>query len=167
MANKKRGKPLSTDEIDAMMRSFPRNAYLGTYPANFMKFLPERLPKVFSFVMNTDQAGKPGKHWVAVRVDTRNDNVVEYYDSFGEEPSKHFMKQLNKLVNKLDVPVYLKLKINRIKDQNVNTNNCGWHAMSFIIDRNLGHPFRECTGFDDSQNGEGRIDTLKNKFGYV
>ena len=178
MANKKRGQPLSTDEIDNMMRSF--RGYLGTYPANFMKFLPQKraaspqqpdgtgkFPKVFSFVMNTDLSSGPGKHWVAVRVDTRDENTVEYYDSFGEEPSKHFMKQLNKLVNKLDVPVYLKLKINKIKDQNVNTNNCGWFAMSFIIDRNLGRPFRECSGYDASIAGEENIDALKNKFGYV
>lgn len=167
LANQKRGQPLSTNEIDNMMHSCCARTYLGTYPADFLKFLPTKLPKIFSFVMNTDPSSKPGKHWVAVRVDTRDENAVEYYDSFGEEPSKRFMKQLKKLVNKLDVPIYLKLKINRIKEQNTSTNNCGWFAMSFIINRNLGQPFRECTGYDDSQNGEGRIDSLKNKFGYV
>jgi hypothetical protein len=166
MANKSgldRG--LSTDEIDNMMRG--TQGYLGTYPADFMKFLPKKLPKVFSFVMNTDPSGKPGKHWVAVRVDTMDENAVEYYDSFAEQPSKRFMKQLKSLINKLDVPVYLKLKINKIKEQDTSTNNCGWFAMSFIINRNLGMPFRECTGYDDSVAGEGDIDKLKNKFGYV
>jgi len=165
LANQKRGQPLSTDEIDNMLKS--TRGFIGTYPADFLKFLPQKLPKVFSFVMNTDLSSGPGRHWVAVRIDTRDENVVEYYDSFGKEPSKRFMKQLKQLVNKLDVPVYLKLKINAIKEQNTSTNNCGWHAMNFIINRNLGKPFRQCSGYDDSQNGEGRIDTLKNKFGYV
>jgi len=165
LANQKRDQPLSTDEIDNMMRGV--RGYIGTFPADFMKFLPKRLPKVFSFIMNTDPSSKPGKHWVAVRVDTRDENAVEYYDSFAEQASKRFMKQLKKLVDKLDVPVYLKLKINRIKEQNTSTNNCGWFAMSFIINRGLGQPFRECTGYDDSQNGEQNIDSLKNKFGYV
>jgi hypothetical protein len=167
LASQNRGQPLSTNEIDAMMRSCCARTYIGTYPADFMKFLPKKLPKVFSFVMNTDPSGKPGKHWVAVRVNTMDENAVEYYDSFAEQPSKRFMKQLKSLINKLDVPVYLKLKINKIKDQNTSTNNCGWFAMGFIINRNLGIPFRECTGFDDSHNGEDRIDAMKNKFGYV
>lgn len=168
MANKKRGKPLTTDEINNMLKgSSSARTYVGTYPADFLKFLPKRLPKVFSFVMNTDPSTKPGKHWIAVRVDTRDENVVEYYDSFGEEPSKRFMKQLKKLINTLDVPVYLKLKINRIKDQNTNTNSCGWFAMNFILNRNLGKPFRECSGYDDSVVGEKNVDAMKTKFGYV
>ena len=165
LANKKQGKPLSTDEIDNMMHGV--RGYIGTYPADFLKFMPKRLPKIFSFVMNTDPSTKPGKHWVAIRVDTLGENVVEYYDSFAEEPSKRFMKQLKKLINTLDVPVYLKLKINKIKEQNTSTNSCGWFAMSFILNRNSGMPFRECTGYDDSVAGEQDIDKMKAKFGYV
>jgi hypothetical protein len=161
----KRDSPLSTDEIDNMLKN--TKGFIGTYPANFLKFLPKRLPKVFSFIMNTDPSNKPGEHWVAIRVDTRDENVVEYYDSFGEEPSKNFMKQLKKLINTLDVPIYLKLKINRIKDQNTNTNSCGWFAMNFIINRNLGKPFRECSGYDDSVAGEDNVEKMKSKFGYV
>ena len=156
---------LKTSEINKMMSTVKN--YLGTYPADFLKFLPKKLSKIFSFIMNTDPSTKNGKHWVAVRVDTSQDMAIEYYDSFAQEPSKDFMKQLKKLVDRLDINVYLKMKINRIQQQNTNTTNCGWFAMKFIIDRELGGDFKQCSGFNDSIKGESDIEKFKIKFSYI
>lgn len=162
-----RGKGLTTQEIDKMMEPFG-DAYLGTFPSDFLKFIKiDKLPKKFGFVMNLDNSKKKGSHWVSVFIDLEDDLSIEYYDSFSREPSNMFLKQLKKLIDKLDVNVYLKMKINRIVEQNVKTSNCGWFAMKFLSSRFIGKPFREVTKYDDSVKGEENIDKLKTKFGYI
>jgi hypothetical protein len=160
-----KGKGLSTTEIGNMMDGV--KGFIGVYPANFLKMLPKNLPKKFGFVMNLDKANKSGSHWVAVWVDTEQDLSVEYYDSFAREPSKDFLKQIKKLIDRLNINVYLKFKINRIQEQKTSTANCGWFAMKFIIDRKNGIPFKESTNYNDSTKGEKDIEEFKNKFSYI
>ncbi len=159
-----RGKGLRTDEIDKMMK--PYRQYIGTLPADFIHHIDiKKLPTQFGFVMNLDSSNKPGSHWVGVFIDLKDS--VEYYDSFAREPSKSFLKQIKILLDKLKPNVYLKLKINRIKEQNVKSSNCGFFAMRFLTHRFDGKPFREVTRYDDSVKGERDIKRLKQKFGYI
>lgn len=168
------GKGLTTDEIDHMMKPILGDMYLGTLPADFNKFLPKKLNgDKFGFVMNTDPSNKEGKHWVAVLIDLDDDLSVEYSDSFGREPSKKFMKEIKKLIDKLKPHSYLKFKTNRVQLQNKNTQNCGFFAMKFLLDRLAnGLTFKDATGYkneiiDNSIEGENNIQSLKNKFGYI
>lgn len=135
--------------------------YVGCFPSNFNKYLPKKLPNPCGFVMNLDDDKKKGSHWVAVYID--KDSSIEYYDSFAKEPTKDFMKRLNKLISKLKPHTYLKMKINKIKDQS-NTSNCGFFACKFLIDRFNNKPFKECSGYDNSVKGEKDIKKLINKY---
>ncbi len=67
---------------------------------------------------------------------------------------KVLMKDLKKLVDKINPGVYLKFKINKIKQQSAKSDNCGVFAMKFLIDRFNGKPFKFCTGFSDIVNSE-------------
>jgi len=168
------GKGLTTDEIDRMMKPILGNMYLGTLPSDFNKFLPKKLStQKMGFVMNTDPSNKEGKHWVAVLIDLDDDLSVEYSDSFGREPTRKFMKEIKKLIDKLKPHSYLKFKTNKVQLQNKNTQNCGFFAMKFLLDRLAnGLTFKEATGYkneiiDNSIQGENNIQSLKNKFGYI
>ena len=168
------GGGLSTQEIDNIMVPILGKMYLGTLPSDFNRFLPEKLNRnKFGFVMNTDPSNKEGKHWIAVLIDLDNDLSVEYFDSFGREPPKKFMKEIKKLIDKLRPHSYLKFKTNRVQLQDKNTQNCGFFSMKFLIDRLKNNvSFKNATGYkneiiDNSIEGENNIQSLKNKFGYI
>lgn len=160
------GNGLSSSQIDDFIESMGMKNYIGTYPADFLKYLPEDLPREFGFIMNLDKSDKKGSHWVAVYIDTLHNNSIEYYDSFGREPSNDFMKQIKKLIDRLEPNTYLKFKVNRIQDQNVNSSNCGFFCMRWILDKATGKNFKESTRFNP--NGELEISLWKNKmFTYI
>lgn len=156
---------LSTGEILKMMKPYTKKGFVGVIPSDYVdKIDPKRK---FAFIMNTDPSSKKGKHWVGVFIDTKHDMSIEYYDSFGVEPSKDFLKRIKLLIDKMKINVYLKLKVNKIKQQSSSTDNCGFFAMRFIMNRLDGKPFKFCSGFNDVKNGEEKIQLLKQKFGYI
>jgi len=168
------GKGLTTMEINDIIAPILGDMYLGTLPSNFNKFLPKKLNgDKFGFVMNTDPSSKEGKHWVGVLIDLDDDLSLEYFDSFGKDPDKKFMKEIKKLIDKLKPNSYLKFKINKVQVQDNKSQNCGFFAMKFLLDRLLnGLTFKQATGYkneivDDSIQGERNIKSLKNKFGYI
>ena len=73
------------------------------------------------------------------------------------------MKDLKKFVDKINHNVYLKFKINKIKQQSAKSDNCGIFAMKFLIDKFNGKPFKFCTGFSDIVNSEKKAEKLKKK----
>lgn len=155
-----KGDGLNTSEINNIMK-YHKN-YVGCFPSNFNKYLPNKMPNPCGFIMNLDNDKKKGSHWVAVYID--KNSSIEYYDSFAKEPTKDFMKRLNKLISKLKPHTYLKMKINKIKEQNLKSNNCGFFACKFLIDRFNNKPFKECSGYDNSIKGEKDIKKLINKY---
>jgi hypothetical protein len=168
------GTGLHTDEIDDMMKPILGDMYLGALPSDFNKFLPKRLNEdKFGFIMNTDPSNKEGKHWVAILIDLDEDLSLEYFDSFGKDPDKKFMKEIKKLIDKIKPNSYLKFKINKVQVQDNKSQNCGFFAMKFLLDRlSNGMSFKHATGYkdeivDDSIQGEHNIKSLKNKFGYI
>ena len=153
---------LSTNQINDIMKKYHK--FAGCYPANFMKYMkPNLLGSKFGFIVNTDKDDQPGKHWVACYIDTRDEGEINYYDSFGKQPNKLFMEQIHKLIEKLKLNTYLKMKINKIVDQKANTSNCGQLCCMFLLNRFRGKPFRECTGYDNSHNE----DRIIEKFDFI
>ena len=73
------------------------------------------------------------------------------------------MKQLRKLATRWsDKP--LQFKINRVKRQRGNSNNCGYFSCEFLIDRYKGKTFKKASKFtiiEDSIRGEKEIKKLK------
>ena len=123
-----------------------------------------------SFILNTDPNTKEGKHWQAVYIDARNgpesSNSLEFYDSFGESMPEDVLNDCKKLIKKMKPDNYLKLKENKVVMQDDKTQNCGYFAMQFLIDRYRGKTFSEATGFDKinlnrAKQDEKQIEKLK------
>ena len=49
--------------------------------------------KPVNFVVNTDNYGQPGEHWVAVYIS--NDGFGEYFDSLAQPPLEEFTRFMN------------------------------------------------------------------------
>lgn len=148
-------------QIENLMKPYTKKGFEGVIAADELDKLHPS--EKMSFIMNTDPRSKPGKHWVAVYIDAEKDMSVEYYDSFGDGPSKNFLKQLQELVEKIDPDEYLKLKVNRVVDQRADSSNCGWFAAKFLIDRFDGKKFKECSKFQNVAQGEKDIEKFKEK----
>jgi hypothetical protein len=114
--------------------------------------------------MNLSPDYKTGTHWVAVYIDTKNDMSIEYYDPFGDDPPHRFLKDIKLIIKKLHSNIYLKLKINKIKDQRANSNNCGYHSINFLLDRYNNIPFKETTGYSEIMKSEKKANKLKEQF---
>lgn len=105
-------------------------------------------------------------HWVSIVIDNINKTIM-YYDSFGDEPKNkdefiNDIKKFKKYINEK-----YQLKINRIKNQNVNSNNCGYFAIYFIDNiLRKNKSFRKATNFN-SIEGEKKIYLLKQKFNMI
>ena len=123
--------------------------------------------KCMGWIMNLDPVSKMGSHWVACLLDARKEMAVEYYDSLADDVPEEFMYRIKDIIDKLKLPVYLKMKINKVKRQADNTNTCGFHACKFLMDRFRGVPFVECSGYNEVKKGEKSVKKLKEKFGYV
>jgi len=163
---------LWSDEIDKIMDKYKKRGYKGTVSIDQIgniQFNPK--DKHISFIMNTtpSTSNKSG-HWIAVYM---NHDNLEYYDSFGDDPGKQFMKNIKPLLQRWSPNKYLQFKINRVKKQNGNSNNCGYFAIKFLQDRYAGKHFKDCTDFkiiEDSIKGEKEIRTFKKKlvdFNYI
>lgn len=103
------------------------------------------------FIMNTDIASKPGQHWLAVYADAtpHGSHSIEYYNPLADHLPPDIRADLKRIADKLAPHAMLKLKINQVKQQSNNSNNCGEFAMRFLMDRFNGKPFSEATGWDD------------------
>jgi hypothetical protein len=124
---------------------------VGTFAADEMARIP--IKKRMGFIINTNPRKRGDGHWVAVWIDCNKDKSIEYYDPFGEEPSKVFMKGLKPMIDALDCDTYLKFKVNRIANQRASSSNCGLHSMAFLIRRMKGEPFVDVSGYTDFKRG--------------
>lgn len=159
--------PLRGDEVQRIMSVW--RDYAGTIARNNLKALGKIKP-VGGCVMNTDPPGAPGQHWVAIYWDAKQDKSIEYYDPFGDPcPADVLEHMIKPIVAALNTKEYLKFKENRIKNQSVTTQNCGWHCTDFLINRARGITFAKTTGFEPKrisnvEEHEARIAKLKTQF---
>jgi hypothetical protein len=161
-AGKQKYAGLYNDQIEKYMKHYKKYGWKGVYSIDEIHKIPIS-PKM-SFIFNTDPSYKSGEHWIGVYIDTIHNKEIGYYDSYGEDPSPQFLKQMKILIDKLKVPVYLKMKINKIVSQRANSFNCGYFSMKFLIDHYEGKPFVACSGYNNSKNGEHDIQAFKKKF---
>jgi hypothetical protein len=152
---------LWTDEIEKIMNENKKDGWKGVYDINKIndiQFNPD--DKSISFIVFIPGDGNMG-HWVAVYLNRKN---IEYDDSFGEAPPSKLMKQLTKLVKRWEPIKLMQFKINTLKRQRNNSNNCGYFAIQFLKDRYKGKTFKKSTGFkilEDSIRGERNIKKFK------
>ncbi|KAM9963274.1 hypothetical protein ACTFIW_006500 [Dictyostelium discoideum] len=155
--------------MDDMGEMVNKQNFVGTIASDQISTLIDKAQPLMSFIMNLDPHDKPGSHWVAVYIDARDSKSLEYYDSFGLEPTDEFTKSIKQLIKKIDPDFYLKFKINKIVEQDVNSSNCGYFCIKFLLNRFSGIPFKECTPLQ-SKKSEKEIEEMKKEFkefGYI
>ena len=125
--------------------------------------LPYVSPKTkeFGFIINSTSSKTSGQHWRAVFIDVPN-SEIDYYDSLVSQPTKEFLRDIKLLVDKINPNTYMKLKINMIKQQADDTENCGFFSCAFLINRFKNKPFKNASFADKSDIGEYEIEKFKN-----
>jgi hypothetical protein len=112
---------MNSIEINKLFKNY--KCYVGTYARNMLPtaFIKQR---PFALIMNTDPIEKPGQHWVAVFVDTKNN--AEYFDSYGFQPLHQDVYNFfeNQKINNL---LY-----NTKQFQGVTATTCGQYCVTFL-----------------------------------
>ena len=162
-----KGRGLYESEIKQTMNKY--ESFLGVYANDEIDKIADKVKPQSrgSAIINTANRKTGGQHWQAIYFDGRpnGSKTVEFYDSFGEEPTKHQLKAIKMIVDKLKADTYLKLKVNKMKKQSANSDNCGWFSMKFLIDRYRGKSFQEASGYNEQlKSAVGRGETEIRKF---
>ena len=148
--------------LEQYMKIYNNYYHLGTVPIDFNKLpilgikdldyneLEKQGYNKFSMVINTDEHYKSGQHWIAVFIDTENNNTqlggkidrkvgkVYFFDSVGTIPEDRvieFLASSAKYIMKKYKIKYLKdldIKHNHIQHQQGNTE-CGIYSVNFIL----------------------------------
>lgn len=143
---------LITDLINRIMKQYERKyknfGFMGTLPSDAHKsevaaLYDMKIPKkeVIGAVLNTKPHTHEGEHWVAILF---HDNVVEYFDSLGKEPSPQILKFI-----KQQFPGK-KVRINK-KVYQKGGNECGVYVLEFITGRLDGKSFNRKINIDRSK----------------
>ena len=152
---------------DTQIHKIMENKAKRFVPVIMSDEIPTLLPyvspktKEFGFIINSTSSKTSGQHWRAVFIDVPN-SEIDYYDSLVSQPTKEFLRDIKLLVDKINPNTYMKLKINMIKQQADDTENCGFFAMRFILDRFKNRSFKYASGGDKSDIGEYEIEKFKN-----
>lgn len=113
-------------DLEKFLKRHCATIFHGIYPIDRLpRSLPTRRPLLL--VANTDPHDKPGRHWIAIYLDTNNGG--EYFDSMGEEPLRLFDKFLSKFCSRY---VYNDLQI-----QSRTSFVCGHHVLVYSLLKEL------------------------------
>ncbi len=134
---------MNTRDIDRFVRSDEtcRVIFQGVFSVDT---LPEK-PRLL--ICNTDPSDKPGKHWIAIFVDSTRHG--EYFDSFGRKPPGIFERYMNKHC--------IDWLFNIRQLQSIASSYCGFYCCFYCMLRCRGFDlnyviklFTGDTGFNDS-----------------
>jgi hypothetical protein len=116
---------MNTLEINNVLKYYKN--FKGVYPL-------DKIPNINkgSIIINTDVSSGPGKHWVAITINSRNS---EYFDSFGLPP---IHVHIIKFLNKFDGYCY-----NNITLQNINSTTCGNYCVVYVSLRCRGYKYNQ------------------------
>jgi hypothetical protein len=119
---------MNSQQIDKILSQILKNKFKGVKASNSPFNFSNNYP--YGFVVNTDPLGKPGQHWQGIWC--KDQEHVEFFDSYGIEPKGHIKKFLEK---------FLHLKKNKTKLQDHLEISCGPYVIYFLIKRFLGISF--------------------------
>lgn len=161
------GDGLNTDDIEKFLNARTHTIIPCIAHDEMDTLLPHihKGMKEFGFVFNTQNHTQSGQHWKACYINTET-GECDYFDSLVSDPDKTFMEGITKIIHKLDPPIYLKLKINRVKLQSNTSANCGQFCCQFLDKMYHGGSFKQAT-FYDTTNGEKSVDKYKSKWGLI
>ena len=157
------GRGMYGSEIEDILKGFKQ--FIGVVPMDHVGKLDPKGKKQFCFVVNTDTSKGKGKHWVACYVDTNKEKTIEYYDSMADDCPKMFQSGIKKLIDKLKIPIYLKFKHNKIRNQKYGTDTCGIMCIMYLLKRMNGGNWKFSSGYTDLKEDE--ADEMKINYGYL
>ena len=134
--------------------------WLGTYARDQIPQLKhERQP--YALVINTDEASKPGEHWLALYA-PRDSTKIEMFDSFGLPPNFYG----------LDHSLSCKIHFSSRSIQELSTKVCGHYSLLFIYLRSRGHSFDKTinmleNNFTDASAARKMLDLSLSQFSHV
>ncbi len=103
-----------------------RCEFLGTFPRDLIpKTIPQRPA---CLVVNTDESGKRGEHWVAIYY--MENDTCEFFDSYGLDPLLYGFS-LNNCTFMEGEPI-----------QSIESDVCGQHCIYFLYNRSLEYTFK-------------------------
>lgn len=133
--------------------------------------------KKFGFIINTDPIPQPknsGGHWRAMYINNCDDyQTIEYFDPLVSTPEKPLISKLREIAKKINPEQYFLFKINNLKTQPDESDNCGYHCILFLEKRFHNVPWSEATYYNDyinklqpehSSKGEGEVIKAKRKY---
>jgi hypothetical protein len=169
---------LTADEVNKIMNYYINNTakkiidYKGVFSIDKLSEIGELnndLP--ICLIINTAPSYIKFGHYVALYIDAIRDYSIEYYDSFGKPPDVAILYNIKKIVDGISPELYLKMKINRVKEQSLRSDFCGYHCILFLLNRYNGKSFKESTGYSNVLKSEKKIKSfkqkLRNKFGFI
>jgi len=149
--------PLTNYDIDGILRQWAIHDFPNLFVSEFAMAdfdpyyditrrsiynLHKQFPNItcYACVLNTDVSDGPGKHWVCVFIDLRNEDEwsIEYFDSLGDKPFyniNYWMRQNKDYIErrlKQKINIYLASK--NICHQKLNTE-CGIYCLYYIRKR--------------------------------
>jgi hypothetical protein len=173
------GGGLYTDQIEKAMSKV--HNFIGCVASDeFPKLLNSIKPHTkVGFISNIDTSQQSGSHWIGIVLNgTDKDpdaHSIMYYDPFGKDMPDNMQKELKDLAEKIDPNTLMLTKINRVDQQSIHSDNCGYFSMLFVMNiltRNMS--FSQATGHKDliqnkSKEYEAKIEQLKKQppFNYI
>ena len=138
----------SNTQLNKIMEPFRRKInYLGAIPKDFISGVQHNNNDIenWSFIYNTDDSTKTGKHWKAVYFDGAS---LEYYDPLDKEIEKDVYSCVTTFIAE-NYNYFVTFKDNKVKQQLDSSDKCGMFSVRFLIGRTLGIHFKILTGFSN------------------
>ncbi len=130
------------------MKKYSKKGFLGVFSINQLGNINPGNKKEISFILNIVPSNVKIGHFVSVIINANRD-VLEYYNSLAYSPSKIFIEEIKQVLEKMGMkPAETQLKINLLRNQRINSSNCGYYAMLFLLKRFKGESFKDASGFN-------------------
>ena len=117
---------MNTDEIDRIVRSHNCEIFDGVFSSDTLPLHPQLL------VSNSKPAKHPGKHWVALHINSET-GEGEFFDPLGRPPNSVFARYLDKRCSS-------SWTYNNQQFQSIISTFCGYYCIYFCLLR--------CNGLD-------------------
>ena len=111
-------------------------------------------------------------HWLAVYFDFEENYEILHYDPFGYKYTQKIERLLTKLCTEMNIEYYCKIKYNKVQNQDINTQNCGWFAIRFLLLIYNDFNFKDATEYKhyNIKQNEEDVERIKNnyiEFGFI
>ena len=132
---------MNTQQINTLVKSdyLAKQIFIGTYPSDN---LPKPLKYPFCIIANIDSSNKGGSHWVSLYISKNAQG--EFFDSYGQQPSKPFEIYLNKHCKNW--------KSNTQRIQGILASTCGHYCILMVLMWSRGYNIKEVINRFDSKD---------------